>query len=137
MNKVDYDGDGNDAEGAGEEFAGVREKLYAGILAYAKEVGGKDIVYSPAAYPYFFYDTNGNGEADPEEAIRDNRYLSFTPRLLTAAYNYQYSMKDPGAFTHNPKYVIQVMYDSIASLNEKLTTPIDMATMVRPETPAP
>ena len=32
------------------------------------------------------------------------------------AYNFQYAMKDPGAFAHNPKYVLQILYDSLADL---------------------
>ncbi len=29
-----------------------------------------------------------------------------------AAYNYQYSIKDPGVFAHNPKYIMQILIDS-------------------------
>jgi len=39
--------------------------------------------------------------------------------LLRAAYNYQYAMKDPGAFAHNGKYVIQALYDSLEDLGQK------------------
>jgi len=46
-----------------------------------------------------------------------NRYQSWTPRLLKAAYNYQFVAKDSGAFAHNPHYVIQLMIDSIESLS--------------------
>jgi hypothetical protein len=133
MNKVDYDGNGT-TDPIAVEFAGMQDKLYTNIVAYAKEVSGKDIVYDAAAYPYYFVDTNGDGKHDATET---DRYASWTPRLLTAAFNYQYSIKDPGAFAHNGQYVIQVMYDSIASLNEKVSAPIDMTTMVRPVTPAP
>ncbi len=40
-------------------------------------------------------------------------------------------MKDPGAYTHGNKYIIQLMYDSIADLNEKLATKVDMSKMAR------
>ncbi len=123
---ADYDGDGDTEEGIAAELTGVQEKLYAGILEYAKTVAGQPIVYNPAAYPYFFGDDNENGAADEGE----KPYANWTPRLLKAAYNYQMSVKDPGAFAHNAKYMIQLTYDSIADLNDKLGT-IDMAGMHR------
>ncbi len=61
---VDYDGDGDAKEGIEAEMAGLQEKLLAAIKAYAKEVAKADIVYDPAAYPYFFADKNGNGKVD-------------------------------------------------------------------------
>jgi len=56
---------------------------------------------------------------DGGEAIYPNNYgaaNAWTPNLLTAAYNYQYAQKDPGGYTHNAKYVIQLLYDSIEAL---------------------
>ena len=49
---------------------------------------------------------NGDGKADKDEAKYPNRYKAWTPRLLRAAYNYQFVTKDPGAFAHNPTYAI-------------------------------
>ena len=40
------------------------------------------------------------------------------------------SVKDPGAFAHNAKYMIELMYDSIEDLNAKLGT-VDMTAMTR------
>jgi hypothetical protein len=40
-------------------------------------------------------DTNANGVVDPEEAVRENAFTGWTPRLLRAAYNYQWASKDP------------------------------------------
>ncbi len=37
--------------------------------------------------------------------------------LLRGAYNYQVSLKDPGAYAHGGKYIIELMYDSIEDLN--------------------
>ena len=56
---------------------------------------------------------------------------NWTPKLLKAAFNYQYSQKDPGAFVHNPKYVIQFLIDSIEDLGG------DVSKYTRPEVPAP
>lgn len=127
----DFDGDGDSAEGLAGEIDTLKEKLLAAIQAYATTVIAKPIVYSPSAYPYWFNDTNANGQLDAEEANADNRFASWSPRLLEAAYNYQYSVKDPGAFVHNGKYVIQVMIDSIKDLKTKAPA-IDDAGLVRP-----
>ncbi len=47
-------------------------------------------------------------------------------KLNRAYYNYIYVVKDLGTYVHNGKYVIQVLYDSLADLGA------DMAGMVRP-----
>ena len=75
---------------------------------------------------FFFIDTNADGEADTDETFYDNRYLDWTPRLLRAAYNYQYAKKDPGAFAHNGKYLLQVLYDAVTDIgtdNSAMTRP--------------
>ncbi len=113
MDKTDYDGDGDTAEGIAGEVTTMRDALLVAIQAYAKDKVGTPIVYNPHRFPYFFVDANGNGVADPEEG---DRYATWTPRLLRAAYNYQYASKETGAFAHNPKYVIQVLYDSLKDL---------------------
>jgi hypothetical protein len=115
---VDYDGDGDMREGIYYELDGLRETLYGSIQAYADEVSGAAITYDPASHPYFFDDA---GEA----------YASWTPRLLKAAYNYQVATKDPGAFAHGGKYIIELLYDSIADLNTAIATPVDMEAMSR------
>ena len=59
------------------------DALYAAMQAYA--AGNADtaaIVYDAHSYPYWFTD---EGE----------RYATWTPRLLQAAYIYQYVQKDP------------------------------------------
>ena len=116
----DYDGDGDVAEGIYHELDGLRNILYAAMQAYAGDAGAP-IVYESHTYPYFFADTNGNGQADPDEASYANGYSAWTPRLLKAAYNYQTSLKDPGAFAHGGKYMIQLLYDSIEDLDAGLT----------------
>jgi len=124
---VDYDGDGDTTEGIFGELEGMQALLYSAIQAYATDVAGAPVVYNAAAYPYFFNDTDGNGEVTEGEAIFPNAYKSWTPRLLTAAYNFQAYEKDPGAFAHNPKYYAQILYDSIDTLNSALPTPITLA----------
>lgn len=125
----DYDGDGDTTEGLKGELDGNVEALYKAIQAYATTITEKPIAYNAHAYPYFFNDTNANGVADPEESIRDNGYKGWTPRLLQAAYNFQYAQKDPGAYVHNAKYVLQALNDSIKDLGTKV--PVEF-TGVRP-----
>ncbi len=124
---VDYDGDGDMEESIHHELEGLQELLYQAIQTYASEVAGTPIVYDGLAYPYFFIDTNANGTVDEGEAAFPNRYNAFTPRLLQAAYNFQAYEKDPGAFAHNGKYYAQILYDSIATLNEALAQPVDLS----------
>ncbi|MGD9046631.1 MAG: cytochrome c3 family protein, partial [Anaerolineae bacterium] len=124
---VDYDGDGDMAEGIYYEIEGLRDMLYGAMQAYSNEVAGTPIGYESASYPYFFADTNGDGQIDEEEAIRDNAYSAWTGRLAKAAYNYQTSLKDPGAYAHGGKYFMQLLYDSIEDLNEALAEPVDLS----------
>ncbi len=127
--KPDFDGDGNKREGVSGEVSTLHEKLMSTMQVYAKKVS-KPIAYESHTYPYFFNDTNVNGKADKEEAVFKNQYKSWTPRLLKAAYNYQFVAKDTGAYAHNPRYVIQLLFDSMADLSS--TTMTDMSGMVRP-----
>ncbi len=127
---ADMLGDGDASAGIGIAIDKLHDRLLRAIMTYASEKGGVAIAYSKSAYPYFFNDHNGNGNADDDEAIFPNSYKSWTPRLLKAAYNYQFVGKDGGAFAHNPHYVIQLMIDSIENLAEVST--IDTTGLARP-----
>ncbi|MCB0018684.1 MAG: hypothetical protein KDE09_12915 [Anaerolineales bacterium] len=116
VSETDFDGDGDVTEGMAQEIATLQEALYATMVAYSTDTIGTTILYSPASYPYFFIDLNGDGVGTPDEVNFGNRYGTWTPNLLRAAYNYQYVSKDPGAFAHNGLYVLQVLYDSIEAL---------------------
>jgi hypothetical protein len=130
LSSTDYDGNGDVKEGLAQEIEHLRVRLYAAIQAYAKSVAGKPVAYDIDAYPYFFVDTNANGVADKDEAKFPNRYNAWTPRLLKAAYNYQFITKEPGAFAHNPVYAIQILYDSLSDLSTKV--PVDLGKAKRP-----
>ncbi|KAA0265766.1 MAG: hypothetical protein EDM79_16530, partial [Chloroflexi bacterium] len=110
------DGDGDNSEGMYYEIEGLQANLFAEIQKYAADKAGAAILYDSASYPYWFTDTNGNGTADEGEVAFPNAYSTWTPRLLKAAYNYQVSLKDPGAFAHGNKYIVQLLFDSIADL---------------------
>jgi hypothetical protein len=128
---VDYDGDGDLEEGIAYEIEGLQEMLYTALKAYSAEVAGTPLIYSATAYPYFFADTNADGEATEDETVFPNSYKTWTPRLAKAAYNYQVSIKDPGAFAHGGKYIIELLYDSIEDLNTQLSSPVDLSTAHR------
>lgn len=130
VSKIDYDGSGNPNEGVAQEITNISNQLYATIQSYAKTVSHKPIVYDGKVYPYFFVDTNGNGVPDQNGTHFPNRYNAWTPRLLKAAYNYLFFAKEPGAFAHNPKYTIQILYDSIADLSAKVH--VNIAKLKRP-----
>jgi hypothetical protein len=98
----DYDGDGDTTEGVKAELDALAEALYAEIQTYTEAQGTK-AVYNANAYPYWFNEAGEN-------------FTAFDAKSLKAAYNYQYYQKDPGAFTHNGKFVAQFLIDSIADL---------------------
>ncbi|MBL8103186.1 MAG: cytochrome c3 family protein, partial [Anaerolineales bacterium] len=117
----DYDGDGNVEEGMYYEIEGLQATLMAEIQKYAADKAGTGIVYDAAAYPYWFADADGDGAADQGDNGAVG-YSTWTARLLKAAYNYQVSLKDPGAFAHGNKYIVQLLFDSVADLGGDTST---------------
>jgi cytochrome c553 len=126
---VDYDGNGDIEEGIAGELEALQQALYAAMQAYAASVIGTPIIYADA-FPYFFIDTNGNGQPDEGEATFGNQYADWTPRLVRVTYNYHVVQQDPGAYAHNPAYVAQLLYDSLNDLGEWVT--VDLDAMARP-----
>jgi hypothetical protein len=115
---TDYDGDGDAAEGIAGEIATMKEALYAAIVANSANTEGIVEVKFTENYPYW-------------AAAEEGATLVWTPRLLQAAYNFQYATKDPGGFAHNGKYVMQLLIDSIEAIGG------DVTGMTRPEATAP
>lgn len=130
MQHGDFDGDGHNAGGIHAEIAGLHARLDAAIRTYAAEVAGTPIGYGKGTFPYFFIDTDGDGSIGAGEGVFPNRYASWTPRLLQAAYNYQVVAKDPGGFVHNPAYLLQLLHDSLESLSGRVA--VDMTGIRRP-----
>jgi hypothetical protein len=129
---TDWDGDGDVTEGVAGEIATLSDALYAEIQTYAETTSAMPIVYDSVAYPYFFADQDKDSKPDTNDQGQTVAYNSnWTPRLLRAAFNYQYTQKDPGKFVHNPKYVIQFLIDSIEDLGGAVST------YTRPEVAAP
>lgn len=127
---TDFDGNDDASEGISLEIASLHATLGRAITTYASQVTDAPIIYDGHQYPYFFNDSNGNGKVDAGEAIYPNRYVSWTPRLLKAAYNFQFIAKDKGAYAHNPHYALQILFDSIQSLSKATKT--DMLDISRP-----
>jgi hypothetical protein len=122
----DFDGTGNLSIGTYYAIKNLQEMLYDAIQAHARDVVGTPIGYYDG-HPYFFIDGDGDGEISSDEAVRPNAYNQFTPRLLRAAYNYQYAKKDTGSYAHNGQYIIQLLHDSLEDLG------VDVSGMDRPE----
>jgi hypothetical protein len=128
---ADYDGDGDLEEGIASEIEGLQAMALTAIQSYGSEVAGAAIGYNSAAHPYWFADPNEDGQISEDEANSDNAYGNWTGRMLKAAYNYQVSLKDPGAYAHGGKYIIQLLHDSIADLNTQLGEPVDLSAAAR------
>jgi len=113
---VDWDGNGT-AEGFTKEIDGMAANLLAAIEDYALNTlpSPAPIIYYPT-YPFYFNDSNGDGQADPNEAIFPNQYQAFDVTLLRAAYNY-HSARYAGGGMHNYQYVLQMLYDSLDMLD--------------------
>jgi len=122
----DYDGDGDTSESIYDELMGVHELFYEAIVTYSQDVSDAPILYANA-FPYWFNDSNGNGQEDDGEVNFGNQYSSWTPRILKAAYNYHLVGHDPGGYMHNSRYLIQLMYDGIEDLGG------DISQLARPE----
>jgi hypothetical protein len=125
----DFDGDGDVEEGLYGEIETMQETVYAAMQGYAAQVAGTPIAYADD-FPYFVVDTNGNGEADPDEIGGGNAYSAWTPRLLRAAYNYHFSLRDRGNYAHNGRYVLQLLYDSLDDLAHRVS--VDAEGPLRP-----
>ncbi|MCP4359166.1 MAG: polyheme membrane-associated cytochrome C [Chloroflexi bacterium] len=99
-NNIDYDGDGNISEGMAGEIETIQERLLFAMNVYAAKTEGVDRIV---------FDGRFQNEAG-------DSYATWTPRLLQAAYNYQFSAKDTGSYAHNNQYIIQLLYDSLNDL---------------------
>ena len=94
-------------------IAGLGDLVLAALQTAAPAPG---LCYAGESYPYFFVDTDSSGQCSPEEATRDNGFADWTPPLVRAAFNYQLSQKEPGAWAHNFDYIAQLLFDSAADL---------------------
>lgn len=120
---VSYDGSGDTVKGIKSDIAANAALLLATIQDYSVEVAGAPIVFEHS-YPYFFLDADQDGRGDKIDGV-PQKYNSWTPRMLKAAYNWKFVTADSGAYAHNPQYALELLYDSIADLAGPLN--IDIA----------
>jgi hypothetical protein len=118
---VDYDGDAA-VENLGAEMDGLAAALFAQLRAYVlvNGVGSNadlNLCYSPDRNPYFFRDTDNDGVCQATETTA----FTMNPRVLRAAFNYQWYQKEPGAWAHNFDYMAQLLIDSIEHLGGTVT----------------
>jgi predicted CXXCH cytochrome family protein len=125
---IDYDGDGKVSGGIYDEVKGLLASLGTAITRYGAE-HHTPICYAGKTYPYWFADADGTCSA--AETTAANAFAGWTARLVRATYNYQMVSKDPGAFAHNAKYVIELLYDSITDLDTALMAKVDLSKATR------
>ncbi len=101
---TDYDGDGSTTETLMDEIAPFADRIYARL-----KVLDPQILYDSHSYPYWFKDTNGDG-------VSDGSFTAWTAPMTKAAFNFQFFNKEPGAWAHNRKYMMQLLYDSLEDL---------------------
>ncbi len=97
---IDYDGDGDTTEGILREIETLEGRLLIAMERYTAETEGVE--------PIVFNGRITNAAGEP--------YSTWTPRLLRAAHNYQFSKLSSGGYVHHPHYVIQLLHDSIDDL---------------------
>ncbi|WP_076449646.1 cytochrome c3 family protein [Roseivivax lentus] len=119
-----YDGSGNTTVGIRSDINANADRLMDMIRAYTDEVVGAPVIYDGNRYPYFFSDANGDGAIDMEDGS-PVPYGSWTPRSLRTAFNWKLVTTDPGNYAHNPEYVLELLYDSMADLGEPMDIDID------------
>ncbi len=107
VSTIDYDADGDTSEGIALEIETFRGKLLSAMQTYAGR-SGNPLLYDAEQEPFFF---TPDGEV----------YRAWTPILLEAAYNFHLAAMDPAAFAHNPRYMLQLLYDSIMIVGGDLT----------------
>jgi hypothetical protein len=91
----DYDGDGDDTEQLKEELQSIADRLWIACEIYVSNNAGT-LTMLPG-YPYYS-STYWDGP------------------LVRALHNYQFWVKEPGAWAHNTDYMAQLLYDSIVDL---------------------
>jgi predicted CXXCH cytochrome family protein len=127
----DYDGDGDLTEGIHGELDGLRTKLLAAITGYGKEKK-TPVCYDTNSLPVLVHRQRRRRHLQQRtRPRRPTAFASWTARLAKAAFNYQLSIKDPGNFAHNAKYVMELLYDSITDVNVALAAKVDMSKATR------
>lgn len=131
ISRQSYDGSGNTGVGIMSDIAANSQLLMEMLQAYTDEVVGVPVIYDGNRYPYFFADSNGDGEIDMNSEGRPIPYDAWTPRSLRTAFNWKLVTADPGNYAHNPAYSLELLYDSIEDLVQPLGIDMDDLNLLR------
>ncbi len=115
----DIDGDGTE-EPLDVEINSLKATLNTAIQAYANDITGQGVCFDDNTYPYFLKHTGRTGACTQAELTAAAAFKAFTPRLMRAAYNLKFATTEYGAWAHNPRYAIEVLFDAITDLNTGL-----------------
>ena len=98
----DWDGNGGTISSKDEVAYLLTVLLHNAIEAYDSPADADTApnIYHQSGYPYFGTNTGQDWDGP----------------LASAAFNWQYVTKEPGAFAHNPKYAVQLLRDSYNDL---------------------
>ena len=110
---IDYDGDGNPTEGHLRRARRPARQAAGGASGRTARSTARRSATRPPPIPTGSSTATATATCSAAEAVGANGYKSWTPRLVRATYNFQLASKDPGAFAHNAKYIIQLLYDSV------------------------
>jgi hypothetical protein len=96
--------------------AELAAQLLAEINTYQLAGGQSPICYNANGGGTYFFQTtaNGGGVCGATDTVA---YTTFDAKSVKAAFNLQWSQKEPGAFAHNGDYVFQTLIDSIQDLD--------------------
>ena len=109
---------------------GLVNKLAVAIQTYANVVAGQSICWTSSFPGHFYIYGAPAGTVTPTDPwtpvavcpstvvmSKATVFTAYTPALVRALYNYQAIYNDPGAWAHNPRYAIEILFDSITDLN--------------------
>jgi hypothetical protein len=114
---------------------GLVNKLAVAIQTYANVVAGQSISWTTSFPGHFYIYGSPAGTVTPPDEwtpvypsttvvpqVPANVFTNYTPALVRALYNYQAIYNDPGAWAHNPRYAIEILFDAITDLNRGIAT---------------
>ena len=119
---VDYDGDTDLLEPIKDEIESFKDALVAEMAIYGSafyrdagtHAGTHDVVYNESQ-DRWYVDEDDSGDY----TSGDTRWRKWDEHFSRALYNLAFLHDEPGYYAHNPKYVLQLLYDTIDNLDEE------------------
>ena len=128
---IDYDGDGNTSEGIYDELVGLRDKAAGAASPVRQGARHADLLFGRTAIPTGSSTPTATAPARPPRRCPRTGSRAGPRAWCGPAYNFQLASKDPGAFAHNAKYVIELLHDAVADVNTGLVAKVDLSKAVR------